>query len=470
VSERPGGVPPARVPTPRDSASAIVLRESAAGGWEVLLGLRSRRSRFLPGHLACPGGGLEPADRPGEPGAFRRCVGRELREETGLDLPEAGWLEAGERITPPLFPLRFRTRFFVAPLPDLPPAASLEPASGENESLRLARPAAVLRAWDAGEVKLPPPILPILRVLAEAAGEPLAEIARRVAAVNSAEERAPRVEFAPNLWMLPMRSATLPPASHTNLWMPGGRHFLLVDPGSGEEDERARLLEVVGRRRALGHRPVAVLLTHHHRDHVAGAAPVARALALPVRAHEATFDLLATALDGLDRSPIADGETLDLAGTSLTALHTPGHASGHLVLHDAERGLLVAGDLISGMSTILIDPDEGDMDVYLDSLARAERLGCRMLLPGHGPPLPGKRLGALIEHRRQREERVVAALASGPASLSRIASAAYADTPGLPEPLIESQTRAHLVRLERRGTVERVQAEDTRWRAWGRAT
>jgi glyoxylase-like metal-dependent hydrolase (beta-lactamase superfamily II) len=464
VSERPGGVPPARVPTPRDSASAIVLREAAGGGWEVLLGLRSRRSRFLPGHLACPGGGVEPADRPDDPAAFRRCVGRELREETGLDLPEAGWIEAGERITPPLFPLRFHTRFFVAPLPDLPPRASLEPASGENEILRLARPAAVLREWEAGKVKLPPPIVPILRALAEAAGEPLDEVARRVAAVNLEEERAPRVEFAPDVWMLPVRSATLPPASHTNVWLPGGRRFLLVDPGSPDEDELARLLEVVERRRALGHRPVAVFLTHHHRDHVAGAASVARALGLSVRAHEATFDVLAAALDGLDRTPLADGETLDLDGTTLTALHTPGHASGHLVLHDAERDLLIAGDLISGLSTILIDPVEGDMDVYLDSLARAARLECRMLLPGHGSPLPGKRLGALIEHRLRREARIVAALESGPASLSGIASAAYADTPDLPEPLIEGQTRAHLVRLERRGSVERVEAEETCWR------
>jgi glyoxylase-like metal-dependent hydrolase (beta-lactamase superfamily II)/8-oxo-dGTP pyrophosphatase MutT (NUDIX family) len=464
VSELPGGVPPAPVPTPRDSASAIVLRPSTEGGWELLLGLRSRRSRFLPGHLACPGGGLEEADRPDEPGAYRRCVGRELMEETGIDLPEAGWIEAGERITPPLFPMRFRTRFFVAPLPEAASTAELAPASGENEELRLVRPDAVLREWEGGAVKLPPPIVPILRTLVDTAGRPLDEVARRLAATNLQEERAPRVEFAPNVWMLPVRTQTLPPASHTNVWMPGGRSFVIVDPGSEDEDEIAQLLEVVERRRALGHRATAVVLTHHHRDHVSGAAPVARALGLPIRAHAATLDTLGASLDGLDRAPILDGETIDLDGTTLAALHTPGHAEGHLAFHDKGRDLLVAGDLISGLSTILIDPDDGDMDVYMDSLARAADLGCRMLLPGHGPPLPGKKLRALIDHRTQREKRVFGALATGAASLADIARAAYADTPGLPAFLIESQARAHLIRLERQGSVESLDSAGTRWR------
>jgi glyoxylase-like metal-dependent hydrolase (beta-lactamase superfamily II)/ADP-ribose pyrophosphatase YjhB (NUDIX family) len=426
--------------------------------------MRSRRSRFLPGHLACPGGGLEAADRPGEPGAYRRCVGRELMEETGIDLPEADWIEAGERITPPLFPMRFRTRFFVAPLPDRPSATDLAPTSGENEELRLVLPDAVLGEWEEGAVKLPPPIVPILRSLVDAAGRPLDEVARRLVAVNLQEERAPRVEFAPNVWMLPVRTATLPPASHTNVWLPGGRRFAIIDPGSGDEDEIARLLEVVERRRALGHRADAVVLTHHHRDHVSGAAPVARALGLPVRAHTATFDALGAALDGLDRIPLHDGETIDLDGTTLAALYTPGHAAGHLAFHDAERDLLIAGDLISGLSTILIDPDDGDMDVYLDSLARAAGLACRMLLPGHGPPLPGKQIGALIEHRMQRESRICEALETGAGSLADIASAAYADTPGLPPFLIESQTRAHLIRLERRGRVEPLDSSGARWR------
>jgi len=149
---------------------------------------------------------------------------------------------------------------------------------------------------------------------------------------------------------------------------------------------------------------------------------------------------------------------------TLRALHTPGHAPGHLALHAVEPGVLIAGDLVGGLSTILIPPGEGDMDDYLRSLRRVDALGCRLLLPGHGPPLPGKRLGRLIAHRLERERRIVEALAAGEASLERIAAAAYADTPDLPAPLIQGQTRSHLTRLARLETVEPTDASGSRWR------
>ena len=170
MSELPAGVSPAPVPTPRDSASAVVLRPREDVGWEVLLGLRARGARFMPGHLSCPGGGVDPADRPDRPGAYRRCVRRELIEETGIDVPEGEWIEAGERTTPPMFPLRFRTRFFVAPFPEDVAPHALAPTTGENESLCLARPRDVLGEWERGRARLPPPIVPLLRALAEAEG------------------------------------------------------------------------------------------------------------------------------------------------------------------------------------------------------------------------------------------------------------------------------------------------------------
>jgi glyoxylase-like metal-dependent hydrolase (beta-lactamase superfamily II) len=417
----------------------------------------------MPGHLSCPGGGVDPADRPGAPGAYRRCVRRELIEEAGIDLPEEAWIEAGERTTPPMFPLRFRTRFFVAPLPrDVAPEA-LAPRTGENESLRLARPRDVLGEWERGRARLPPPIVPLMRALADAEGS-LERVAADLAAVNAREDRAPRIEFVPGLWMLPVQTATLPPATHTNVWMPGSTRFVLIDPGSDDDAENARLFEVVDRRRALGHRPQAVLLTHHHQDHVSGVARVARALDLPVHAHPATLDIVRPALEGIECRPLADGEAVELDRWPLVALHTPGHAPGHLAFHLPGPGLLVTGDLISGLSTILIDPTEGDMGAYLASLERAAGLGCRMLLPGHGPPLPGKRLDALLEHRREREQRILEALTPVGTPLSGIASAAYADTPALPRRLTEGQTLAHLVHLEQRDEAQRVDDAGTSWR------
>jgi glyoxylase-like metal-dependent hydrolase (beta-lactamase superfamily II)/8-oxo-dGTP pyrophosphatase MutT (NUDIX family) len=465
MSELPAGIPPAVEPTPRDSASGVVLRAARGGGFEVLLGLRSRRSRFLPGHLACPGGAVEPRDRPHEPGAFERCASRELAEEAGIRIEPERWLAAGERVTPPMFPVRFHTRFFLATIPrdTLPPDPP--PAPDEIESLRLARPATVLDEWAAGRALIPPPILPILRELAEAGGASPGELALRIARANAEEQRAPRIEFVPDLWVLPVRTATLPPATHTNVWMPGGTRFVIIDPGATDPAERQRLLDVVARRRDLRHEPLAIVLTHHHQDHVGGAADIASRLGLPLRAHPATLEALrarARIPAGLG-TPLGDQDEIDLDGVRLRALHTPGHAEGHLAFEVVARGQLIAGDLVSSLSTILIDPEHGDMDAYLASLARVRDLGCRTLFPAHGAPLPARAVDELIEHRRERERRVLSRLGRNGVGLAEIAAGAYEDVDGIPVALAELQTRAHLAALERRGRVRRADALGRAW-------
>ncbi len=447
MSELPEGIEQATAPEPRDSASAIVIRgEGAELG--VLLGVRSRKSRFMPGHLAFPGGGMDSADEPAKPGAFERCVSRELMEETGLSIEVDRWLAAGERVTPPMFPIRFRTLFFVARSED---HVDPRPASTENESLEFLRPAEVLESWERGRARIPPPVLPLLRTLSDDPEGSTDTMAQRLAAANGVEQRAPRIEFLPGIWMLPVLSRTMPPATHTNVWMPGGRRFVIVDPG-GETDQ---LLDSVARRRALGVDPVAVVLTHHHRDHVEGVERVCRELGLPVWAHVEVLELAAEALGDLDCRRIGGGETLDLDGMELEALLTPGHAPGHLAFRIPESDALIIGDLISGFSTILIDPEHGEMDAYLDSLERVRDLGCRMLLPGHGPPLPGAALDKLIAHRRERESRICSLLEGAPIDLDHLARRAYADVPQMPLALTRRQALSHLLALERRGMAER---------------
>jgi len=456
MSELPPGVSPALEPAPIDSASAIVFRRGEDCGIEVLLGLRSRRTRFLPGHLAFPGGRVDAVDRPGEPGGRARCASREVLEETGIDVPVERWVDAGERVTPPMFPMRFRTSFFVAEMPSLALPAQL-PSPEEIEALRIERPGRVLADWAGGDTQVPPPVLPILRALAEADGRSLAEVASAIAAANALEQHAPRMEFCPDIWVVPLRAATLPPATHTNAWLPGGRAFVIVDPGSTEAAETRRLLDVIERRRALGHVPRAVLLTHHHQDHVGGAREIASRLGIPLRAHMATLAALDVA--GVAVEPIADGEEIDLDGLILCAVHTPGHAAGHLAFRVVGRGELIAGDLVSGLSTILIDPECGDMGQYLASLERVASLGCRTLLPGHGPPLPARAIGELIAHRRERERRVLATIGGRGTSLAEIARSAYGDVADAPAALLELQALAHLVDLERRGRVGRGGAD-----------
>ena len=451
MSELPEGIEPAPIPEPKDSALGIVVRRSSRGALEVLMGRRARGARFMPGHLAFPGGKLELGDQPGRPGALERCASREIQEETGVGIPPEAWHDAGERTTPPFFSVRYRTRFFVADAPGACDLPATLPAPEEIESLGFHDPADVSAEWEAGRALVPPPLLPILRMMDLERPASAVALAARIEAINREEEPNPRIEFEPGVWVLPLRTRTLPPASCTNVWMPGGRRFVVIDPGSAEPAENEKLLRVVDRRVRQGCRVEAVVLTHHHRDHVSGAATIAAALRVPVMAHSDTLARLARELLGVATRALADGDEIDLDGMSLRALHTPGHAPGHLAFFDARRRVLIAGDLVSGLSTILVGFADGDMDAYLDTLARMAALAPRSVLPAHGPPLPGRVLEGAIAHREAREALVSAALGSAARPLAEVARDAYADTPGAPAFLRELQTGAHLRRLARRG-------------------
>lgn len=457
MTSRPETPRPAHPAQPRESAVGIVMRR-AERGWEVLVGLRSRRSRFLPGNWAFLGGRLEQQDRPGEPGAHRRCASREVQEETTLVVPPEQWLPAGLLVTPPMFPLRYRTEFFLAEVGSaqrLPPAP---PIPEEIEALAFVAPEDLLGRWERGEVRVPPILPPQLREIGRAKGEALGDLARRLITADQRQESCHRIEFVPGIWVLPVATETLPPATHTNVWMPGEGRFLIVDPGSSREDEIERLLRVVRRRQEEGSRPEAILLSHHHPDHAAAAPLLADRLGLPLWTHPATLERVD--LPGsLPRRKLVGGELLDLEGLSLRVHHTPGHAPGHLALECLERRVLLSGDLVSRISTILIDPEDGDMTEYLDSLERMTRLDVDLLLPSHGPPVLPKALVRLREHREERERAVLAALAGkggDSRELAEIADRAYLDKPEVPRLLIEAQTLSHLRRLAALGRVRRL--------------
>lgn len=453
MSERPEGIRPARPVEPRESSVGIVTRRTAGGAVEVLVGVRSRNSRFMPGHWAFLGGALEDQDRPGETGAYQRCASRELEEETSIAVPPDAWLPAGLLVTPPFYRVRYRTEFHICEVdPDVRPPDP-PPRPEEIEELRFVDPGDLLAAWERGEAHVPPILPPQLRVLRE--GGRLEDLAARLVHTNALQERSHRIEFVPDVWMLPLETDTLPPATHTNTWMPGRTRFLVVDPGSDEDAGIAHLLRVVERRREDGAEPVGVFLTHHHRDHVGGAGRVAGALGVPVLAHRRTLDLL----DGRvvpDSRPVDDGERWDLGGLEVVARHTPGHAPGHLVLEVPARKALIAGDLVSGVSTIVVPDETGDMGEYLESLRRTLASGWQVFLPGHGPPVPRRGVEKALAHRYDRHARVLAAFEPGRvASLPDLAERAYADAPTAPAPLIEMQTLAHLELLVRERRVER---------------
>lgn len=263
----------------------------------------------------------------------------------------------------------------------------------------------------------------------------------------------------------PLRTPTLPPAAHTACYVVGpaeGRGGLVVvDPASPYPEEQAALDAWLDAEAAAG-RPVATIaLTHHHGDHVGGAAHLAARLGAPVAAHAET----ARRLDGVVRVDhiLADGDELEAGGVVARAVFTPGHAPGHLCF--AVGDALIAGDMVAGVGTILIDPSEGDMAEYLASLARMLALAPARLLPAHGPVITDAAgtLREYVGHRLMREGKVADALAgAGAARPAELVPVAYADTPAPLWPLAERSLVSHLMKLERDGRARRD--PDGTWR------
>jgi glyoxylase-like metal-dependent hydrolase (beta-lactamase superfamily II) len=131
---------------------------------------------------------------------------------------------------------------------------------------------------------------------------------------------------------------------------------------------------------------------------------------------------------------------------------TPGHARDHLVFLDEVTGALLAGDMVSTLSTVVIDPPEGDMAGYERQLARLAAMEVRALYPAHGPPAAHGRalLRAFLAHRAEREAQVVAAL-DGPGPLAEVTARAYPDVPPAVLPVAERSCLATLLKLAASG-------------------
>jgi glyoxylase-like metal-dependent hydrolase (beta-lactamase superfamily II) len=264
------------------------------------------------------------------------------------------------------------------------------------------------------------------------------------------------LEIGDGLESFAARTPTLPPATHTQSYALGTREVVLVEPATPYDDERRDWLDWARSLSSQGRHLVAIVLTHHHPDHAGGAAFFAEELRLPLWAHVETRHRLL----GVDIArDLVDDDVVVLDGPVAqrwTVLHTPGHAPGHVCLHEVERGYLVAGDMVASEGTILVEPTDGDMAEYIRQLERLTGLGSSVVLPAHGAPIddPAALFERYIRHRRMREARVVRALekagAAGATAVDLVPSA-YDDTPRAAWGIAALSLAAHLVKLEREG-------------------
>jgi glyoxylase-like metal-dependent hydrolase (beta-lactamase superfamily II) len=166
-------------------------------------------------------------------------------------------------------------------------------------------------------------------------------------------------------------------------------------------------------------------------------------------------------------TPLQHGDPIDLKtapdGSSdwkLTVYHVPGHARGHLAFQDSRYGAIVVGDLVSTLSSILIDPRDGHLATYLRSLELLESVTEGTLYPGHGPPVPdGKKvIRKTLQHRAEREAQLVAALGEAPQSARDLVEKIYTDVPKSVYGLAERSLLSGLIKLEEEGQVVRSEA------------
>ncbi len=242
----------------------------------------------------------------------------------------------------------------------------------------------------------------------------------------------------------------------TNTWLiaePGSPSALVVDPGPDDQSHLRRICDLAAQ---AGQQVAAIVLTHSHVDHAAGAATLAALTGATVRAVDPRYRL---GSEGL-----VAGDVLTDVGCELRVIATPGHSPDSVCLELPADGAVLTGDTVLGRGTTVIAQD-GSLGDYLESLRRlralAEDTGLRALLPGHGPVLgdPAGVVDFYLSHRAERLAEVRAAIAAGDRTLPEIVTRVYAEVDRALWPFAELSVRAQLRYLAERGAVP----ADLRW-------
>ena len=203
----------------------------------------------------------------------------------------------------------------------------------------------------------------------------------------------------------------------------GGRAYV-IDPGPDDAGHLDRVRSAAG---ALGG-VAGVLLTHDHGDHAAGVGPFGERVVWP----------------GGNPEPFE-------------AIPTPGHSDDHVVFRLGE--VVFCGDLVLGEGSSFVPPDGGSLIAYLDSLERLRDLDAELLCPGHGPWItdPRAKVTEYIEHKLDRERKLLAAIEAGERSRERLLDAAWDDVPAELRGAAAVVMEAHLQKLDAEGRLTDIQ-------------
>ena len=506
---------PQREPVlPRPAATVLLLRDSPQG-IEVLMTRRSLTASFAPGAYVFPGGGIDALDAASHAQAVRRptqsdlhltqaiAAIRESFEELGILLayradqsmataqdialldrsqPFAaqcaalGMKLAAEQvyvlahwITDRDLPKRFDVPFLVARMPE-----GQTPVADESEQFEpvWVRPADALKRHEARDFFIIFPTIRTLQRLTPFADvqavldacavndEPLWTSCPRAGWLAGKEERymehdSPYGELAltspdgqivhhldwqsqhpvallKNVQRLTAPNPGVMTGPGTNTYWVGDPHggYTVIDPGPADPD----------------HSPGAKPLQSLCKGQAGGVPPILGLSSASTANAQSQFKP--------DRE-LAHGEILKVGEHSLKVLHTPGHAANHLCLALLEDGLLFSGDHVLNGSTTVVNPPDGNMNDYLDSLdlladeCKSHQL--EFIMPAHGYVLgfAAQAIAQLKAHRLKREAKVIAAMRALPhGTLEEWVAHAYDDVSERLWPVAARSLQAHVDRIQ----------------------
>jgi len=418
-----------------------------------------------------------------------RMTFAEILELWGLWIDAADFFYTGFWTTPTFSPVRFKTRFFLAVCP---PKQKPFAAISELENIEFIKPSDALQLWKRAQVLIAPPVLISLQTLAETFSpqrrkdaeilkkkpqkttntdkfdfENLSSSASLRLCGENLLKQAEKfdgninyVELNSQLIYFPLKTDTLPPATHTNCFIVGRERFVVIDVASKERAEQQKLFQLIDSFAEKGFVCSAIIVSHLHPDHFGGETILQKHLhekfgwQIPLSAHKLTAESLRGKVK-IERF-IADNEVFELKdenGTSfeLTALHTPGHARGHLCFYDEACGFLLSSDNVVGTGSVLIAPPEGNMRDYLNSLEAMKNLpNLRFLCGSHGAAIYNAKakIESYITHRLERERKILDAIKDGAKTPREIVEKVYADVSPELWKLAEKSVEAHLEKIE----------------------
>ncbi len=254
-------------------------------------------------------------------------------------------------------------------------------------------------------------------------------------------------QLFPNLYRLCAPNSGPMTGPGTNTYIYGEKELAVFDAGPAIPEHVAAIL---ASQDTLGAPITKLFASHTHSDHSPAIAKVAEQLGdvqligLPADVGQKFEDY-----SFQPQVQPQDNQVFELPTGAVRAIHTPGHVGNHVCYLIEEYNLLTTGDHLMNGSTVVIVPPKGSMKDYIESLQKLQHYAIDVMAPGHGGLMenPSEVVAWTIQHRLQREAKVLANLSAAPISIKQLVISVYDDVDVSLHPMAELSLHAHLIKL-----------------------